>query len=283
VLLQAAPQFRASADDISHFWVRNSSGQMVPLETLVSVKPTTGPNALTRYNLYNAVEIQGAAAPGHSSGQAMVAMERLAAKVLPKGYSYDWTGLSYHESKAQGEIVFTFCLSLLFVFLFLAAQYESWIVPLAVILAVPLGVFGAGLGEWVRGLENNVYFQIGLVMLIGLAAKNAILIVEFAKARHKEGKPLREAAFEGARVRFRPILMTSFAFIFGILPLMIASGAGSASRHSLGTSVFAGMTAATLLGVLFIPTFFVATESISEWRKPRRKDERTRQPSPTGS
>jgi multidrug efflux pump len=270
VLLQAQPQFRASADDITQFWVRNDSGQMVPLDTLASVSLTTGPNAITRHNLYNAVEIQGAAAPGHSSGQAMAAMERLAAQVLPQGYGYEWTGLSYQEIRAQGQIVFTFCLSLLFVFLFLAAQYESWIVPLAVILAVPLGVFGAALGEWMRGLENNVYFQIGLVMLIGLAAKNAILIVEFAKTRHEQGQALREAAIEGARVRFRPILMTSFAFLFGILPLVIASGAGSASRHSLGTSVFAGMTAATLLGVLFIPTFFVAVEGLSEWRKPRR-------------
>ncbi|HJU10350.1 MAG TPA: multidrug efflux RND transporter permease subunit, partial [Candidatus Binataceae bacterium] len=184
VILQAQPQFRASADDISHFWVRSNSNQMVPLNTLTRVEPSSGPNSITRYNLYNSIEIQGAAAPGYSSGQAIAAIERLAAKVLPKDYGYEWTGLSYQEVKAQGQIVLTFCLALLFVFLFLAAQYESWIVPLAVILAVPLGVFGAALGEWTRGLEDNVYFQIGLVMLIGLAAKNAILIVEFAKTQH---------------------------------------------------------------------------------------------------
>lgn len=270
VLLQAEPQFRANASDISHFWVRNDTSKMVPLDTVVSVKPTTGPNSITRYNLYDSVEIQGSAAPGYSSGQAMAAMEQLAAKVLPRGYGYEWTGLSYQEIKAQGQIVFTFCLSLLFVFLFLAAQYESWIVPLAVILAVPLGIFGAAVGEWARGLQNNVYFQIGLVMLIGLAAKNAILIVEFAKTQHEQGKSLHDAAMEGARVRFRPILMTSFAFLFGILPLVVASGAGSASRHSLGTSVFAGMASATLLGVLFVPAFFVAVQGLSDWRKSHR-------------
>lgn len=276
VMLQAQPQFRAQAGDISHFWVRSTSNQMVPLNTLISVQQSTGPNAVTRYNLYDAIEIQGSSAPGYSSGQAMAAMERLASQTLPNGYGYEWTGLSYQEMAAQGQIIFTFGLALLFVFLFLAAQYESWIVPLSVILAVPLGIFGAALGEWLRGSDNNIYFQIGLIMLIGLAAKNAILIVEFAKSRHEQGQPLHQSAIEGARVRFRPILMTSLAFLFGILPLLVASGAGSAARHALGTSVFGGMVAATLLGVLFVPTLFVIVQGFSDRLRPRQKAPATR-------
>ncbi|MGH7905296.1 MAG: efflux RND transporter permease subunit [Candidatus Binataceae bacterium] len=266
VWLQAQPQFRSSASDISKFYLRGANGHMVPLSTFVTAEATYGPDAINHYNLYNSVEIDGAASPGYSSGQAIAAMEQVAGHVLPAGYGYDWTGLSYQEVHATGQLE-TFVLALLFVFLVLAAQYESWIVPLAVILAVPLGVFGAVCANSARGLANDVYFEIGLIMLIGLAAKNAILIVEFAKARHEHGMSLVDAAMEGARVRFRPILMTSFAFIFGILPLVVASGAGSAARHSLGTSVFGGMIAATALGVLFVPVFFTATASLSEWRK----------------
>lgn len=263
VLLQAQPEFRSSSDELGRFYLKSATGKMIPLTTLVAITPAFGPDNITHYNLYPSIEIEGAAAPGYSSGQAIAAMAQVAAK-MPAGYGYEWTGLSYQEIHSTGQLA-TFVLALVFVFLFLAAQYESWIVPLAVLLAVPLGVFGAVLSTWARGLDNDVYFEIGLVMLIGLAAKNAILIVEFAKTRHEHGLALAEAAIEGARVRFRPILMTSFAFIFGILPLVIAAGAGSAARHSLGTTVFGGMIAATALGVLFVPVFFVVMVKASEW------------------
>jgi hydrophobe/amphiphile efflux-1 (HAE1) family protein len=268
VMVQALPEFRSRPQDIERFFVRNAAGEMIPLSTLATTTPIQGTDVITRYNLHRAVAINGSPAPGFSTGDAIQAMQNVM-RNLPSGFGYEWTGISYQEVSTSGEFVGILALAIVFVFLVLAAQYESWTVPFAVILTVPLGALGAFLALWMRRLDNNVYAQIGLVMLVGLAAKNAILIVEFAKVRYERGLKLTEAAIEGARIRFRPILMTSFAFIFGVLPLVIAHGAGSAARHSLGTSVFGGMIIATLLGVLFVPVFFVAVETLTERRKRR--------------
>src|SRR5216117_2401287 len=238
---------------------------MVPLSTLVTVKPITGPDTISHYNLYRSAEIAGDTAPGASSGQAIAAMQDVARRLLPPGMAYEWSGLAFQEIEAGSRAGFVFALSALFVFLVLAAQYESWLVPLAVILAVPLGVLGALGALWWNGLANDVYAQIGLALLIGLASKNAILIVEFAKERRERGLDIGEAAREAARIRFRPILMTSFAFILGSLPLVVATGAGAASRHSIGTTVVGGMLAVTVLGVLLVPAFYVAVERLAEW------------------
>ncbi len=264
VMAQAASEFRTSPADIAKFYVRGDTGKMIPLSTLVISKKIFGPEYIRRYNLFKAVEITASGAPGISSGQVLSTMEEVARDNLPRGYSYEWTNIAYQEKQSGGEIVVIFALAVLMVFLVLAAQYESWIIPLAIVFAVPLGVFGAISGQWLRGLDNNVYAQIGLIMLIGLAAKNAILIVEFAKQKYEGGMPFVEAAVEAAHLRFRPILMTSFAFILGVIPLVIATGAGSGSRHALGTSVFAGMIAATILGVLFVPLFYVQLLKIIE-------------------
>jgi HAE1 family hydrophobic/amphiphilic exporter-1/multidrug efflux pump len=273
VQLQAEPGYRATPDDVARLYVRGQNGQngqngqphMVPLSTLVTVRPITGPDTISHYNLYRSAEIVGDTAPGASSGQAIAVMEELARR-LPPGMAYEWTGLAFQEKEAGSWAAYVFALSALFVFLVLAAQYESWLVPLAVILAVPLGVLGAMTGLWLNRLAADVYVQIGLALLIGLAAKNAILIVEFAKVRREHGLEIREAAREAARIRFRPILMTSFAFILGSLPLVVATGAGAASRHSIGTTVVGGMLAVTALGVLLVPAFYVAVERLAEWR-----------------
>jgi hydrophobe/amphiphile efflux-1 (HAE1) family protein len=272
VQLQAEPSYRATPSDVARLYVRsqagqNGSAQMVPLSTLVTVRPITGPDSIAHYNLYRAAEIAGDTAPGASSGQAIAAMQELAGRLLPAGTAYEWSGLAFQEIEAGSRAGFVFALSALFVFLVLAAQYESWLVPLAVIMAVPLGVLGALSALWLSGLANDVYAQIGLALLIGLASKNAILIVEFAKERRERGVDIREAARQAARLRFRPILMTSFAFILGSLPLVVASGAGAASRHSIGTTVVGGMLAVTVLGVLLVPAFYVAVERLAEWRR----------------
>ena len=273
VQLQAEPSFRASPSDVARLYVRSLPGpsgqpaQMVPLSTLVTVKPITGPDTISHYNLYRTAEIAGDTAPGASSGQAIAAMQDVARSLMPAGISYEWTGLAYQEIEAGSRAGFVFALSALFVFLVLAAQYESWLVPLAVLLAVPLGVLGALGALWLGGLANDVYAQIGLALLMGLASKNAILIVEFAKERREHGAPIQDAAREAARLRFRPILMTSFAFILGSLPLVFATGAGAASRHSMGTTVVGGMLAVTVIGVLLVPAFYVAVERLAEGRK----------------
>jgi HAE1 family hydrophobic/amphiphilic exporter-1 len=256
VYLQAKPEFTSKPEDIAKFYVRNKGGNMIPLDTLVRVSQTSGPAFTTRYNLYRAVEILGAPAPGYSSAQAVTAMEEVANEVLTDGFGYEWTGLTYQEKKAEGQAIFIFGLAIVFVFLLLAAQFESWSLPFSVLLATPLVVLGTYLGLYMRGYENNVYAQIGIIMLIGLAAKNAILIVEFAKMEFEKGKPWLEAAIEGARLRLRPILMTSFAFILGAVPLAIAMGSGAESRKVMGTAVVFGMTVATLIGVFIIPACY---------------------------
>jgi len=263
VLVQAEPAYRRNADDMKSFYVRNAKGEMMPLSTFVNVRTTSGPEYTVRFNLYRSAEIIGAAAPGYSSGQALAALEEVAAQTLPPEMGYAWNALSYQEKAAQGGTVKVLGLSLIFVFLILAALYESWSLPFSVLLSTPVAVLGAFLGLLSRRFDLNVYAQIGLVMLVGLTAKNAILIVEFAKERLAEGRPLIDAALEGARLRLRPILMTSFAFIFGCLPLWFADGAGAAARRMLGTTVVAGMTAATALGIFLVPALFVAFERLA--------------------
>jgi HAE1 family hydrophobic/amphiphilic exporter-1 len=270
VTLQADKDARAAASDLSRFYVRNGSGGMVPLSTLGTLKPTVGPETVPHYNNYASALINGAAAPGYSSGQAVAAMERAAATALPRDFTFEWTGITFQELKAGSIAMIVFALAIVFVFLILAAQYESWSMPFMVLLAVPLALFGALLGLWLRGMQIDVYSQIGFVMLIGLAAKNAILIVEFARRRREEGLEIVEAAMEAARLRLRPILMTAFAFILGVVPLMIATGAGAASRQSIGTTVFGGMLAATILTLVFVPVFYAVIE---QWRERRGRVE----------
>jgi HAE1 family hydrophobic/amphiphilic exporter-1/multidrug efflux pump len=271
VQTEAPPEYRSNPDDISKVFVRAQSGTshtMIPLDSVVSTKFTSGPDPVTHFNGFNTALVLGGAAPGYSSGQALDALQQVANEVLlPQGYAIDWSGMSYQERQAGGKSTLVFAFALLMVFLVLAAMYESWSVPFAVILAVPFGIFGALLAVWARGLTNDIYFQIGLVTLIGLAAKNAILIVEFANERYSQGMPLPEAALEAARLRFRPIIMTSLAFILGVVPLVIASGAGAASRHSIGTGVFGGMLAATFLAIYFVPLFFVVIRKIAGGNK----------------
>jgi HAE1 family hydrophobic/amphiphilic exporter-1/multidrug efflux pump len=256
VHLQSEPEFRARPDDIRDVYVRTGSGELIPLTAVVALREVTGPETIERYNVFTSAKLLGGAAPGYSSGEAMDALEEVARDSLPEGYALAWTGTSYQEDVSGGASTSVFLLGVLMVFLILAAQYERWTLPLAVILAVPFAVFGALLAVFLRGLENDIYFQIGLVTLVGLASKNAILIVEFAQLKAQEGLPLEEAAVEGARLRLRPIVMTSLAFILGVLPLAISSGAGAASRHSIGTGVIGGMLAATFIATLFVPVFF---------------------------
>ena len=263
VFLQAESQFTSKPDDIGQFYVRNNDGKMVPLSTLVKVSKMSGPNVVTRFNLYNAAEIMGAPAPGYSSGQAIKAIEEVM-KTMPTETGYEWSGLTLQEKKSEGQAPLIFGMAVLFVFLLLAAQYESWGLPFSVLLATPTVVLGTLIGMWVRNYDLNVYAQIGLVMLIGLAAKNAILIVEFAKMKREEGVEILEAAVQGSKLRLRPILMTSFAFILGCVPLMLASGSGAASRSTMGTGVVFGMTIATAIGLFIIPVCYVFVQRIVE-------------------
>jgi multidrug efflux pump subunit AcrB len=252
--------------------VRNANGDMVPLSTVLTPKSINGPEFYQRYNIYRAATITGAPAPGYSSGQAAQAMEEIAASTLPSGFDYEWTGATYQEQKTGGQTGYIFFLSLMFVFLVLAALYESWAMPVAILLVIPFGVLGAFTGLYLRDEINNVYTQIGLIMLIGLAAKNAILIVEFARLARERGTAIVESARRAAQLRLRPILMTSFAFIFGSVPLAIATGAGAGARKSIGTAVVFGMLFATLLGILVIPVFYVVLQRISERKNPFRRE-----------
>jgi hydrophobe/amphiphile efflux-1 (HAE1) family protein len=262
VLVQAEGPYRRGIPEISDYKARNDKGQMVPLGSVATFEDRTGPYRLPRYNLYPAGEVQGSAAPGYSTGEALAAMERLAAERLPDGLGFEWTELAYQEKLAGNTGLFVFAASVVFVFLVLAAQYESWSLPLSVILIVPMCLLAAVSGLLYRGMDVNILAQVGFIVLVGLAAKNAILIVEFARQGEAEGKPRAEAAVEAARVRLRPILMTSFAFIFGVLPLAIAVGAGAEMRQSLGTAVFFGMLGVTGFGLLFTPTFFVVIRNL---------------------
>jgi hydrophobic/amphiphilic exporter-1 (mainly G- bacteria), HAE1 family len=267
VFLQAEPAYRTGPEDIGQFYVRNHRGEMVPLSSFVKVRRSSGPEYTVRFNLYRAVEILGGQAPGYSSGQALDALEDVAAKTLPPEMGYSWNALSYQEKVSSGGSARVLGLSLVFVFLILAALYESWSLPFSVLLSTPVAVLGAYVGLLSRRFDNNIYAQIGLVMLVGLTAKNAILIVEFAKERLEHGHSIIDAALEAARIRLRPILMTSFAFIFGCIPLWIAKGAGAAARQMLGTAVVSGMLAATLLGVFLVPPLFVMMERLVSKKK----------------
>jgi hydrophobic/amphiphilic exporter-1 (mainly G- bacteria), HAE1 family len=271
VYIQADKQFRSTPQDLQQYYVRSASGAMVPLQSVIHVQPVASPQVISHYNLFRSAEIDGSAAPGRSSGDAIAAMDALANRVLPRGFGYEWTGLSLEELQSGSTTVVLFSLGLLVVYLTLAAQYESFSLPLIVLFAVPMALLGALAAQSLRGLENDVYCQIGLVMLIGLSSKNAILIVEFAEQlRRKYGLTIPEAAMEAARIRLRPILMTSLAFIFGVLPLVLARGAGRVGRQSVGTTVFGGMIAATSLNLLFIPVLYVIVKSLQERLMPAR-------------
>ena len=256
VLMSADPAYRSRPDDIGSVYVRSNKGEMMPLSALATVKYSSGPDSLDRFNNLPAVKIFGSTAPGVSSGQAIARVEQIANEMLPADFSYDWGGTSFQEKRSSGASTFALGLAVVMVFLILAAQYEKWSLPFSVLMALPFGTFGALAAVWLRGMTNDVYFQIGLVTLLGLAAKNAILIVEFALLKNHEGMSASAAAIEGARLRFRPILMTSLAFILGVLPLAISTGAGAGARHSTGTGVMGGMIAATFLAIFFVPLFF---------------------------
>jgi hydrophobic/amphiphilic exporter-1 (mainly G- bacteria), HAE1 family len=266
VYVQADQQFRSTAQGLRQLYARTRAGDMVPLEQVVSVREVTAPQVISHYNLFRSASINGSAAPGVSSGEALREMERLAAANLPEGMSYAWSGISLEETKAGRQSVLIFGLALLLVYLTLAAQYESLVLPFIILLGVPLAVLGALSAQWMRGLANDVYCQVGLVMLIGLAAKNAILIVEFAEQLRGRGLSVLEAAIEASRLRLRPILMTSLAFILGVLPLVVASGAGQEARHSVGTAVVGGMLLSTFLNIVFIPILYVVVRSFGGGR-----------------
>ena len=282
VYVQADADYRRKPEDIGDVYVRsNTGGNMIPLGTLVRIELARGPEIITRFNLLRSVEINGAPARGFSSGQALAALEEVFAQTMPKEMGFAFSSLSYQEKVAPPAGP-TFILAIVFVFLLLAAMYESWRLPWAVLLASPLVALGAFFGAWALGYDNNIYVQIGNIMLVGLAAKNAILIVEFAKARQDEGKPAPEAALEAARLRFRPILMTAFAFIIGVVPLMLASGAGAAAQNVMGTAVFWGMLVATAIGVFLIPGNFAFVQTLGvRRRRGEHPPEPTAAPVPT--
>ncbi|MGB0219006.1 MAG: efflux RND transporter permease subunit [Sinimarinibacterium flocculans] len=271
VTAQAEASARATPEAVNQLYVRSSAGEMVPLSTLVTIRPKTTPDYIERFNVYRSVTVLGSAAPGVSSGDAAAAMEQVGA-TLPPGYGFEWAGVTYQEKRSAGQTPYIFAAAIIFVFLVLAALYESWAVPFAVLLSIPFGILGAFAALAMRGMANDIYAQVGLVMLVGLAAKNAILIVEFAKLEHERGRPLLDAAVEAARLRLRPILMTSLAFILGAVPMMLATGAGAAARQVLGTVVVWGMFAATLIGIFLVPMFYVLIQGAVERWRPRIAD-----------
>ena len=267
VYVQADQQFRSNPADIAKYQVRTSTGRMTPLSNIVAVREATAPKSISHFNLFRSATINGSAAPGFSSGEALQKMAELSDRVLPQGFSYAWSGVSLEEVKAGTQSAAIFGLGLLLVYLTLAGQYESLTLPFIILLSVPLAIMGALLAQWGRGLINDVYCQIGLVMLIGLSAKNGILVVEFAEQLRARGMTIADAAVEAARIRLRPILMTSLAFILGVMPLVVASGAGQEARHSVGTAVVGGMIASTFLNLAFIPVLYVVVKSIGAKRR----------------
>ena len=264
VYIQAGSQYRLEPRDIKNLHVRNKTGEMVPLGTLLDVRQVLGPELVTRYNLYPAATLFGSATTGFSSGQALSLMEQLAQGTLPHGMAYEWTSTSYQEKKVGNQAYFIYALSIILVYLVLAALYESWTYPGAIILVVPIALVGVLISLMVRGFENDLYTQVGLVLMIALASKNAILVVEFARELHQGGMAVSEAAIEATRRRFRPIVMTSLAFIAGVVPLLVAFGAGSASQRAIGTVVFGGMIASTLVAIPFVPVFYVLLDRMAE-------------------
>jgi multidrug efflux pump len=274
VLVMAQPSWRTSPTDIEQVYVRSNAQQMIPLQSLVTLKNASGPNLISRFNAFPSAKVTGSAAPGYSSGQAIQVMEALAKEVLPSDVGYAWGGESFQEKASGGSSTKMLIGGLIMVFLILAALYEKWSLPLAIVLAVPFGIFGALVAVWIAGMNNDVYFQIGLITLIALAAKNAILIVEFAIIKYKEGMSIREAAIEAGRLRFRAILMTSLTFIFGVVPLVLSTGAGANSRHSVGMGVLGGMIAATFMAIFFVPLFFMLIEEFTESKKKEKIEKR---------
>jgi multidrug efflux pump len=267
VYAQAEAQFRSKPEDIANLKTRNLSGDMVPMGALADIRFEAGPDRVSHYNVYLASDINGQASPGTSSGQATAAMERVLQETLPNGFGYEWTDLTFQQKSAGNTALIVFPICVILVFLILSAQYESWALPLAVILIVPMCLLSAMSGVWLKGSDNNVLTQIGFIVLVGLACKNAILIVEFARERVEHGRPPLEAAVEACRLRLRPILMTSFAFIMGVVPLVTATGAGSEMRRAIGIAVFAGMLGVTFFGLFLTPVFFTTIEGVLERRR----------------
>ena len=273
VYVQSDPKYRRLPSDLLNLFVKNEAGEMVPYSAFMKLKKGQGPNEITRFNLYNSAAIQGLPAKGYTTAEAIAAIREVSAKTLPKGYDIAFEGLSYDESIRGNESVVVFAIVLAFVYLVLAAQYESFIIPLAVVLSLPVGVFGSFLMLKLMGLENNIYAQIGLIMLVGLLGKNAVLIVEFAVQKRAEGATILAAAIEGARVRFRPILMTSFAFVAGLIPLIMATGAGAIGNRTIGSSAMGGMLFGTVFGVIIIPGLYYIFAKLADGRKLIRDEE----------
>ncbi|MEE3226725.1 MAG: efflux RND transporter permease subunit, partial [Bacteroidota bacterium] len=273
VYVQSDPKFRRLPSDVLNMFVKNEDGEMVPYSAFMTLKKTQGPNEVTRFNMYNSAAIRGLPAPGYTTADAIEAIREVAATTLPKGYDIGWEGLSYDEANRGNESVYIFLIVLVFVYFVLAAQYESFIIPLSVVFSLPVGVFGSFMVLKMMGLQNDIYAQIGLIMLVGLLGKNAVLIVEFAVLKRSQGATILDAAIEGAKVRFRPILMTSFAFIAGLIPLLLASGAGAIGNHTIGASALGGMLFGTIFGVIIVPGLYFIFGSLADGRKLIRDEE----------